>query len=607
MATLVIGLDFGTTYTGVAYCDDTAAQKGTSEIRLVDSWPGTSGSNNTNAKVPSRICYDPPPTANVTWGNRIRPDSKGTVHALMKLKLDEKMKGSANFRLLLAFLTSNMGGLDLDDVIDGDNSPPEYPGKSPVDLVADYLSRVREHTWKHLETEYGPAMLDSMKKELVVTVPAVWSERAKDQTLKAVQRANFIGPKGQICMVTEPEAAAIYTLKSMAEMIGMMRGSNSADLEVGDVLVLTDCGGGTVDLISYKITQVHPVFRVEEAAVGTGDKCGATYVEKEFLAWLEQWIGSDRFKKIPDQRKRHGSQMMSQFEENKFRFDGEDDDMEVRLPKECNIKDEESLNIEDQVLSLKTDQMKKLFDPCVNRTLELIDGQVASVMKAGLGKPKMVIVVGGFGRNAYLYKKIEEYAQARGIQTRRPKNPWSAVARGAVCRGLETSGDGLVTVRLARKFYGTPTSTPYIAGIHHEDDAYIDEYTGRKYAKGQMNWLIEKGDRLPEGNNPKTLSIRVCSHFTAGEDRSISAVLVGCSEDSAPKRFADDSAVIVCRVRGDLSDIDLKTLPKARKPNGEEYWEIDFELQATLKADVILWKALYKGKQVGETTVSYDD
>jgi hypothetical protein len=41
-----------------------------------------------------------------------------------------------------------------------------------------------------------------------------------------------------------------------------------------------DAGGGTVDLISYKITQTKPTFRVEEAAVGSGDKCGASYIDK---------------------------------------------------------------------------------------------------------------------------------------------------------------------------------------------------------------------------------------------------------------------------------------------------------------------------------------
>lgn len=67
--------------------------------------------------------------------------------------------------------------------------------------------------------------------------------------------------------------------------------------------------------------------------------------------------------------------------------------------------------------------MQKIFDPCVNRVLELVDGQVAAVMKAGHGKPKMVFLVGGFGRNIYLFKKIQEYCTARGMQTRQPAHP----------------------------------------------------------------------------------------------------------------------------------------------------------------------------------------
>ena len=67
--------------------------------------------------------------------------------------------------------------------------------------------------------------------------------------------------------------------------------------------------------------------------------------------------------------------------------------------------------------------MKEIFDHCVNRTLELIDGQVASIIQSGKPKPKMVLVVGGFGRNDYLYKKVQEYCQPRKIGTLRPKSP----------------------------------------------------------------------------------------------------------------------------------------------------------------------------------------
>ncbi len=115
--------------------------------------------------------------------------------------------------------------------------------------------------------------------------------------------------------------------------------------------MLCDAGGGTVDLISYKVTQITPTFRIEEAAVGSGDKCGATYVEQvrerlpssvlqvagslysrnlgadtdaqEFLGWLEKWIGTDRFKRIPKEKTRHGSAMINSFEVNKLQFSGE--------------------------------------------------------------------------------------------------------------------------------------------------------------------------------------------------------------------------------------------------------------------------------------------
>jgi hypothetical protein len=117
---------------------------------------------------------------------------------------------------------------------------------------------------------------------------------------------------------------------------------------------------------------------------------------------------------------------------------------------------------------------------------------------------------------------------------------WSAVARGAVCRGLEGAGNGLVAVRLARKHYGTYASEPYIAGVHDPEDMYIDEFTGSRYAKAQMTWLIEKGERLPE-STPKKVSIECACRFKTTGDRDFGAVLVGCDEDLAPKRYRDKS------------------------------------------------------------------
>ncbi len=47
-----------------------------------------------------------------------------------------------------------------------------------------------------------------------ITLPAIWSDEAKDATLKAAKRAGFGNrPYDEVFTIAEPEAAAIATLK----------------------------------------------------------------------------------------------------------------------------------------------------------------------------------------------------------------------------------------------------------------------------------------------------------------------------------------------------------------------------------------------------------
>ncbi|KAH8659361.1 hypothetical protein BGZ60DRAFT_382721 [Tricladium varicosporioides] len=602
MVKLIIGLDFGTTFSGVAY-----AEEGKNEVQLLTQWPGRGGAPGNTEKIPSRISYGPPPQVEIKWGNLIRPNDKAKVHSLMKLKLDGNQGKSQMLRRLVALLSNDLdiGDLDLgnsDDESENDGGPPDYPGKDPVDMVTDYLTEIRKHCEKEWIKQYTKDIYDTLSKEIVVTVPAVWKESAKDATIQAVKRAGFVRSNEKIWMVTEPEAAAIHTLKEMTQ------GAQKDHVKVGDVFVLCDAGGGTVDLISYQVTQTSPTFRIEEAAVGSGAKCGATFVEDEFLKWLQKWIGVAAYGKIPKEKAVHGSQLITTFEQAKMDFDGEEDNNMITLPRECGIGDDESKNIDDNILQMTPDQMKAVMNPCVNRTLELVDGQVAALIKNGRSKPKvrMVIVVGGFGRNNYLYNRISEYCEQRGILTRRPAAPWSAVVRGAVSRGLEGINGGLVAVRLARKHYGTYASEVYRPSFHHPDDMYIDELTGSKYAKGQMTWLIDKGERLPE-SFPKKASISVSRSFKKGEPREIGGVLVGCDEEEAPQRYRHQSAYNICRVSADINHVPDSKFTRTRSGiNGEEFFVAEVKLEATFSGGEIDWKIFFDREEYGTATVSYD-
>lgn len=167
--------------------------------------------------------------------------------------------------------------------------------KQPVDIVATFLREVKNHLMKVLDQKYSKALWSSLPVVLVVTVPAVWSDLAKSRTLEAVCKAGFNStelPQLQNTIVaTEPECAAIYTIKTLRNTI------HDADFAVGDGFTVCDMGGGTVDLISYRVTSLNPV-RVEEATVGNGDQCGGSFVDRAFLTLLEKRLGSKDFEKI---------------------------------------------------------------------------------------------------------------------------------------------------------------------------------------------------------------------------------------------------------------------------------------------------------------------
>src|SRR6266567_1492119 len=55
--------------------------------------------------------------------------------------------------------------------------------KSTVDIVADYIGAVYEYAISKIQEKEFPGTVESVRKDFVVTVPAIWSDRAKKATL----------------------------------------------------------------------------------------------------------------------------------------------------------------------------------------------------------------------------------------------------------------------------------------------------------------------------------------------------------------------------------------------------------------------------------------
>lgn len=192
------------------------------DVDIIKTWPG--GNGITSDKVPTEIAYDLPPLgANGAAKLDITPEQQGSRPAPQSIRWGFQFKPEEpRLRCIKLFLDRNQ---KLPHFV----SPLETAAqlrkcdKTVMDGVSDYLTQLYKHTMETLTRRYGEGFMATTKVQFVLTVPAVWSDSAKNATLQAAEKAGM-GSRHELKIISEPEAAAIYTLKTV----------QSASVKAGD-------------------------------------------------------------------------------------------------------------------------------------------------------------------------------------------------------------------------------------------------------------------------------------------------------------------------------------------------------------------------------------
>lgn len=232
--------------------------------------------------------------------------------------------------------------------------------KDPVAIIADFLMEVRKHTIVNLDQEFGKQLWRTLPITLVITVPAVWSDAAKDRTMQAFDKAGwnsleFPQLKNKL-IATEPEAAAIHTIRTLRDT------AQNEEFKVGDGFIVCDMGGGTVDLIAYEVTKLKPI-QIQEATIGNGAQCGGTLVDRRFLRCLELRLGTKDFMSLAGCRSeevphtslaKRAALMLQHFQQTaKSGFSGDEDYIQELRGPLSNIELDEARGISDGDIMLK--------------------------------------------------------------------------------------------------------------------------------------------------------------------------------------------------------------------------------------------------------------
>ncbi|KAE9364639.1 Hsp70 family protein-like protein [Stipitochalara longipes BDJ] len=339
-------------------------------------------------------------------------------------------------------------------------------------VCEDFLRKLFEHLTSLLRKEMTELIFANTPMECWITLPAIWSDEAKEATLQAAKKAGFGNrPGDEVFTIAEPEAAAIAALKKYA----------AADclnpVKPNDNILILDCGGGTVDITTYKITHVEPRLDFEELCVGIGGKCGSTYIDRKLHGLLSQRFGSV-FENVPWALKGPGSDFMNAFESIKRNFGNKKSRRVQELPIKLGIAKSRYYDEEERSVKLSYDDIKGLFDPVIKDITNLVEHQLQDVKKNKGDRIDRIILVGGFGSSPYLFNVLEEWCEQKGgITLMKPEHPESAIVRGAAIRGLEGIAPRM---KRARRHYGFALSLDFREGIDPDATAYFDDFDGEK-------------------------------------------------------------------------------------------------------------------------------
>jgi hypothetical protein len=99
-------------------------------------------------------------------------------------------------------------------------------GETPLELTRIYLSCLHTHFINVLEKRLSPWVVHSTPMDFIVTVPAIWSNAAKQATERAAAMAGFCGNQ-RIQLISEPVRHSLESINMVVKSVNENPGSRS--------------------------------------------------------------------------------------------------------------------------------------------------------------------------------------------------------------------------------------------------------------------------------------------------------------------------------------------------------------------------------------------
>ncbi|KAI9280735.1 hypothetical protein BY458DRAFT_500210 [Sporodiniella umbellata] len=481
---VTVSIDFGTTFSGCCFC---LTKDSDWNIQVVSQWPKCHGFY---AKAPTFLYYRNKNGRLMDWGKGARllsfkPNQDGTLLQYFKLALIQE------------------------DI-------PLPQNKTAVDIISDYLRIFHEHVVERIQRTKGFESYRAEEYQYCLTVPAIWPDQAKASMRKSAIQAGIIhesDPLERLELISEPEAAAAYCDHRY----------RSLSLGNGDLFMIVDAGGGTVDLVTYIIEDETPPRTLREVTKGHGGTCGSAFIDQNMRRLLTLVLG-DTGKDMPVCV--FESMMDTFIEKIKPNYRGDEEHYVMEVPAAAlPYIDNDLLNENECMIFDRNDLENRVFAPVLNQTLDLVNDQLE---KAG-GYVNAIFLVGGFGSSTHLYEELKKKFDTNVVgEIAMPPRGELAVAEGAIYYALSPD---LVTTKILRRSYGVKAHLLFRQGIDPESSAVFTS-DGQKRCSTRFEAIAKKGRSIRVDDKiAKTYWVEYPNHTKVS--------LYSSDEDTVPRYVTD--------------------------------------------------------------------
>ncbi|CAG8539683.1 2181_t:CDS:10 [Paraglomus occultum] len=426
----VVALDFGTTFSGIAF----------GQLQRKDKVVVNTNWGKYVHKIPTRLIYDSNGKV-LCWG--LDAASSSQVN-----KLKSQYKDDIFFAELFKLYLSS--------------DKKSYRAKLPPSVsyqkaIVDFLTCIKQEIDRIIDRReliFNNAGDVKFPEEfrIALTVPVEWGFGSNDVMRDCMHKAGFTLEKDseQLQFLPEPAAAAISCLQDR----------ENYNLKPGDSYIIADCGGGTVDLSTYRIRADN---KIDEKTISKGATCGSTSVDRKFLNFLAKQLGIKKNRMENLRLKTIPCLVYDVFAPIKHKFDGDEEhfkEFELNIMGDCpslekhaSPKKIDALDEDEWIIKHDYKTIKSFFDSSVNKIIDLIRQQIDLSPQ----KCAALLMVGGYSESPYLQARIREEFKEHipSIIVPPSPKPTVSIVEGAGFYGLNC--DEIIKTRVLKHYFGVKT------------------------------------------------------------------------------------------------------------------------------------------------------